>query len=230
MIAAFFKALGQLSDPRIQKIIAVAVALAVAVFAGTAILAWFLIGLLASLPGWWGEATQIGGVFVTLVLAWFTFPALTAALSAIFADQVIDAVEAKYYPGRPKPRQTPFWAAAGDGLKLAGLSLLANLLALPFLIVFFPLYVVIVYGINGYLLGREYFEMAALRRLSRAEARDAFAQNRGRFVGAGVVIAFLSTLPIVNLIAPIIATAFMVHLFESVVNHVPVRGTTTVRP
>ncbi len=124
----------------------------------------------------------------------------------------------------------PFWAAAGDGLKLAGLSLLANLLALPFLIVFFPLYVVIVYGINGYLLGREYFEMAALRRLSRAEARDAFAQNRGRFVGAGVVIAFLSTLPIVNLIAPIIATAFMVHLFESVVNHVPVRGTTTVRP
>jgi CysZ protein len=229
VFSAFFKALGQLSDPAIQKIIGIAVALAVAVFAGIAILAWFLVGLIAGLPGWWGDITQALGVVATLFVAWFTFPALAAALSAIFADQVIDAVEARYYPNRPKPRQTPFWEAAVDGLKLAGLSLLVNLVALPLLIVP-PLYVLVAYGINGYLLGREYFEMPAFRRLSRAEAKAAFGRNRGRFVGAGIVIAFLSTLPIVNLIAPIIATAFMVHLFESVVNHVPTRGVTTVRP
>lgn len=229
MFSAFFKALGQLSDPAIQKIIAVAIALSVAVFAGIAILAWFLIGLMAGLPGWWGEAAQIGGVFVTFIVAWFTFPAIAAALSAIFADQVIDAVEAKYYPNRAKPRSTPFWAAATDGLKLAGLSLLVNLFALPLLIVP-PLYILVAYGINGYLLGREYYEMPAFRRLSRAEAKAAFGRNRGLFTGAGIVIAFLSTLPIVNLIAPIIATAFMVHLFESVVNHVPTRGVTPVRP
>ena len=229
MFSAFFRALGQLGDPAIQKIVGIAIALAVAVFAGVAILAWFLVGLMAGLPGWWGEAAQIGGVFVTLVVAWFTFPALAAAFSAIFADQVIDAVEARYYPGRPKPRQTPFWEAAVDGLKLAGLSLLVNLLALP-LLVFFPLYVVVAYGLNGYLLGREYFEMPAFRRLSRPEAKAIFGRNRGRFVAGGIVIAFLSTLPIVNLIAPIIATAFMVHLFESVVNHVPTRGVTPVRP
>jgi CysZ protein len=229
VFSAFFKALGQLGDPAISKIVGIAIALAVAVFAGIAILAWFLVGLMAGLPGWWGEAAQIGGVFVTMVVAWFTFPALAAAFSAIFADQVIDAVEAKYYPNRPKARQTPFWEAAADGLKLAGLSLLVNLLTLP-LLVFFPLYVVVAYGLNGYLLGREYFEMPAFRRLSRPEAKAVFGQNRGRFVGGGIVIAFLSTLPIVNLIAPIIATAFMVHLFESVVNHVPTRGVTTVRP
>jgi uncharacterized protein involved in cysteine biosynthesis len=90
--------------------------------------------------------------------------------------------------------------------------------------------VVVAYGLNGYLLGREYFEMPAFRRLSRPEAKAVFGQYRSRFVGGGIVIAFLSTLPIVNLIAPIIATAFMVHLFESVVNHVPTRGVTTVRP
>ncbi len=230
MFSAFFKALAQLADPRIQKIVGVAIGLAVAVFAGTALLAWFLIGIIAGLPGWWGEAAQLGGIFVTLILAWFTFPALAAALSAIFADQVIDAVEARHYPNRPKPRQTPFWSATLDGLKLAGLSLLANLFALPFLIVFPPAYVAIVYGINGYLLGREYFAMAAQRRLSPAEAKAVFGRHRGLFVGGGIVIAFLSTLPIVNLIAPIIATAFMVHLFESVVNHVQVRSATAVRP
>ena len=103
-----------------------------------------------------------------------------------------------------------------DGLKLALLSLIANLLALPFLI-FPPLYFLIAYGVNGYLLGREYYEMPALRRLQRPVAKQFYAAHRGQFTLGGVLIAILSTIPFVNLIAPIIATAFMVHLFESVV-------------
>jgi uncharacterized protein involved in cysteine biosynthesis len=217
VFGAISKAVAQLGDPAIQRLIGLSIVLTIAVFAVLAVLAWWLIGWLSGLQGWWGEAAQIGGLLATAVIAWFTFPALAAAISAIFSDRVVEAVEARYYPGRPAPFEVPLWESILDGLKLALLSLVANLLALPFLI-FPPLYFVIAYGINGYLLGREYYEMPAFRRLQRRVAKQVYAANRGRFTLGGVLIAILSTIPIVNLIAPILATAFMVHLFESVVN------------
>jgi uncharacterized protein involved in cysteine biosynthesis len=213
---AISRAIAQLGDPRIQRLIGLSILLAVIVFSVLGALAWWLIGWLSGLSGWWAEIAQVSGVLGTVVIAWFTFPALAAAISAVFSDRVIDAVEARYYPGRPEPYQVPLWAAALDGLKLALLSLVVNLVALPFLLVP-PVYLVIVYCINGYLLGREYYEMPALRRLPRAEAKRIYAAHRGYFTLSGVLIAFLSTIPIVNLLAPILATAFMVHLFESVV-------------
>jgi uncharacterized protein involved in cysteine biosynthesis len=216
VLGSIAKAIAQLGDPKIQRLIGLSILLAVVVFVILAALAWWLIGWLSGLNGWWGEVAQISGLLATVLIAWFTFPALAAAMSAIFSDQVIDAVEARHYPGRGSPHVVPLWAAALDGLKLAGISLVANLLALPFLI-FPPLYLLIAYGVNGYLLGREYYEMPALRRLDRTAARQLYAAHRGRFTLGGVLIAFLSTIPGVNLIAPIIATAFMVHLFESVV-------------
>ena len=216
MFAAISKALGQLGDPRIQKLIGLSIVLTIAVFVAVALIAWTLIGWLSGLNGWWGDIAQAGGVLATLVIAWFTFPALAAAISAIFADRVIDAVEARYYPGRPAPLEVSIWSSILDGIKLAILSLVVNVLALPFLI-FPPLYAVIVYGVNGWLLGREYYEMPALRRLQRPVAKQLYRAHRGRFTLGGVLIAIISTIPIVNLIAPILATAFMVHLFESVV-------------
>lgn len=216
MFAAVSKALGQLGDPRIQKLIGLSIVLTVSVFIAVALLAWYLVGWLSGLSGWWGDIAQAGGVLATLVIAWFTFPALAAAISAIFADRVIDAVEAKHYPGRPAPLEVPLWSSILDGIKLAVLSLIVNILALPFLI-FPPLYAVIVYGVNGWLLGREYYEMPAFRRLQRPVAKQVYKAHKGQFTLGGVLIAFISTVPIVNLIAPILATAFMVHLFESVV-------------
>jgi CysZ protein len=216
VFAAISKALGQLGDPKIQKLIGLSIALTIAVFIAIATLAWWLIGWLSGLNGWWGDIAQAAGVLGTLVIAWFTFPALAAAISAIFADRVIDAVEARYYPGRSAPYEVSVGATIVDALKLALLSLIANLLALPFLI-FPPLYFLIAYGVNGYLLGREYYEMPAFRRLQRPVAKEVYRAHRGQFTLGGVLIAILSTIPFVNLIAPILATAFMVHLFESVV-------------
>ena len=68
---------------------------------------------------------------------------------------------------------------------------------------------------NGYLLGREYYDLIALRRLDRIEARALWQKKRWRFFLSGMTIAFLLTVPIVNLLTPIIATAATVHLFEA---------------
>jgi CysZ protein len=217
LISALVKAFGQLDDPRLQKLIGLSVAISGAVFVLAALAAWFLVGVLSGLSGWWDDAARILGLLGVIVVAWFTFPVLAAALAALFAEAVIAAVEARHYPGRPVARKIGLPEAIADGLKISFLALIGNLLVLPFLLIP-PLYALIAYGLNGYLLGREYFEMPAFGRLDRPAAKALYAKHRARITLAGVVIAFLSTIPILNLIAPIIGIAFMVHIFESVVN------------
>ena len=77
-----------------------------------------------------------------------------------------------------------------------------------------PFNLFVFYLLNGYLLGREYFEIVAVRRLDMATAKRLRRTYRGRVFMAGVVIALLLTVPLVNLITPIVATAFMLHVFE----------------
>ncbi len=223
MFSAVSRALSQLSDPPIRGVIMKTLFLAILAIALLLALAWWLVGWLSGLHGWWGDAAQIGGVFATVLVAWFTFPALAATIASLFSDTVADAVEARYYPGRPPAKPVPILASVLDGLKLAGLSLLINLFALPFLFVP-PLYAVISWGLGGYLLGREYFEMVASRRLDRQIAHEMLRQHRAYYTLAGILIAVVLTIPILNLIAPVIATAFMVHLVESMVNQRAIRS------
>lgn len=220
MLHALSLAFSQLGDPRIQKLIGLSIAIAAVAFTGLAVLTWYLLAWVTGLDGWWGDAAQFLGLFAAIVVAWFTFPIVTAATAALFADRVVDAVMARHYPERALPYAVSLTETLLDGAKIAGIALIANVFTLP-LLFFPPVYALVAYGLNGYLLGREYFEMAGFRRLPRPEAKALFERYRGRFVLAGVIIAFLSTIPFLNLIAPIIGIAFMVHMFESVVNLKP---------
>ena len=78
-----------------------------------------------------------------------------------------------------------------------------------------PLNLVLYYILNGYLVSREYFELVALRRMEPPAASHMRKINKGRLLFAGIIITFLLTIPIVNLLTPVIATAFMVHVFHS---------------
>ena len=100
-------------------------------------------------------------------------------------------------------------------LRLTGLTLLLNLLALPAYLLLPGINLFLFLALNGYLLGREYFEVVALRRLDAAATRAARNRFGLRVFLGGVVIATLFALPLVNLVAPVVATAFMLHLFEA---------------
>lgn len=212
------KTLGQMNDPRIRGVIGKTLALSVIGYIAFVVLIYYLIGWLSGLAGWLENLAQFGGAIGAIVIAWFLFPSVAAAIAGIFADEVIDAVEAEHYPHLPPSKGVPLTAALLDGLKLAAIAVVANLLALPFLIVF-PLYVLITWGVNGWLLGREYFEMVALRRLDRAAARELRRRHSTTFTFAGILIAVCLTIPFVNLIAPVLGAAFMVHVAQNVVNH-----------
>lgn len=223
MFDAVLKALSQLGDPPIRRVILKTLVWTLLSFIVLLALAWWLVGWLSGLHGWWAEVAQWGGTLLALVIAWFTFPAVAATIASFYCEEVARAVEAKYYPGRGAAHEVPVLTSVLDGLKLAGLSLLINLVALPFLLVP-PLYPIISWGLGGYLIGREYFEMVSYRRLDRRTAHQLMAQRRGRFTLAGILIAVVLTIPGLNLIAPVLATAFMVHLTESVVNQRAIRS------
>lgn len=219
MFSALLKAFAQLRDPRTRRYvwrslgaaILLLAALVVAVSATAASLT------LVSL-GWLDTVIDFAAGFGALLLAWLLFPASVLLIVGFFLEGVADRVEARYYPNLPEVRDQPLAEQALSGARFAALALALNLLALPavLLLSFFPpLNLFVFYGLNGYLLGREYFELVALRRLDARRVRTLRQAHRGRLFLGGVVIAFLSTVPVINLVAPVVATAFMLHLFEA---------------
>ena len=215
MIKAFIKATDQISDPRARRVIWRSLATALVAF----IVLWSIIGfLLANTSlfaiGWLETAIDLLGGLATGIITWLLFPAIISALIGLFLDDIAQAVEDRHYPTLPAASGLPVGEAVLTALRFLGLMLLLNLLLLPFLLVP-PLFPFVFYSVNGYLLSREYFELVALRRLSSEDARTLRKRYSLKLFLAGVVIAFLLTVPVVNLLAPIIATGAMVHLFES---------------
>jgi uncharacterized protein involved in cysteine biosynthesis len=122
----------------------------------------------------------------------------------------------------------PLSAALVSGLRLLGLTIALNLLALPIYLLIPAINLFLFYLLNGYLLGREYFDLIALRRLDGVAARALWRERRGRWLLAGTAIAALLSLPVVNLAAPLIAAALMLHLVTEAAGIA--EGSATVQP
>ena len=162
---------------------------------------------------WLDTPLAILGSIAALVLAYLLFPAMTALMLGFFLDGVIAEIERRRYPALPPPRRNGLASVLMSTLRLFLLAVILNVAALPFYLA--PgINLFIYYGLNGYLVGREYFELVALRRLEGRAARATWRRHRGRFILTGIVIAFLLSVPLVNLVAPLVAAAFMLHVFE----------------
>lgn len=215
MLAAFLKAIEQLGDPAIRRVLWLGLGLSVVIFALLWVaVGWALTHFALFQTGWLETVVDVLGGFATLVLTWFLFPAVAATSIGVLLDGVAEAVERRHYPGLPPARHQPLGELALSTARFFGLLVLLNLLMLPALLVP-PVFPFVFYGVNGYLLGREYFELVAARRLPPAEMRRMRRQHGARLFLAGIVTALLLTVPVVNLLAPLVATAAMVHLFEA---------------
>ena len=214
MFDAFFRAIGQLADPRILRVLVYCVLLSVLCF----VAAWLGIGWLLTTrlfeTAWLETAVDYLSVAATLILTWLLFPLLTSAFIGLFLEKIALAVEARHYPELPKSPGLPFWAGLFASLRFLGLIVIAILLLLVLLL--FPIAYPVGYLLgNGYLIAREYFELVACRRLSAIDARALRSRHGVELLLLGAGTAFLFTLPVVNFIAPVIATATMVHRFET---------------
>lgn len=220
MLDSLTKALGQLDDARLQRLVLLSVGLALAVLLLLGFALWFAVTRLDLFSwGWLETLFEVGSGVGIAVLLWLLFPAAVSATIGLFLESVAEAVEARHYPGLTPPRAQSVQAAILAGLKFALVAILLNLAVLPvYLLGIFipPLNFIVFYALNGYLLGREYYETVALRRLDMKQAGELRRRNRWRVFLAGVVITLMLTVPLLNLIAPVIATAFMLHIFESI--------------
>ncbi len=214
MFAALILGFGQLAEPATRRLLVRCVLLSVATFAILLVTVTSVLGWLGPTGVAWLDAvlTVLGSATV-LVLAWLLLPAAIVATAGWFADEVIVAVEQRHYPERGAARPIGLAAASWAGLRFAAFALVLNLLALPLYLLPGPNFLIYL-ALNGYLLGREYFQLVAERHLAPPAITALRRAMRGRLWLAGMLIAALSTLPILNLCAPIVALSFMVHLFE----------------
>jgi CysZ protein len=163
--------------------------------APASVLAW-LLSIMA------GLGIVVGSVFL--------MPAVTAVVGSFFADQIGAEVERENYPADAPGRALPLWLASWEGAKTALLALLIYLCAMP-LMLFLGFGAVIFFLATAYILGREYFELAAMRLRPPAEAKLMRKRHAGTVYIAGLFIAGFVSIPIVNLATPLFAMALMVH-------------------
>ena len=229
MIDAAVKALSDLFTPRLRGVLMKSVGLALLLILLIGIALQRLFAALAENGATWAEQTtgfaphaawsalafilsfMAGLGIVTGAL--FLMPTVTAFVGSFFVDDVADVVEHTYYPADPPGRAVSFLRATIEGLKFAALALVVYLCALPF-ILFAGLGFLILLIANAYLLGREYFELAAMRFRPPEEARAMRRQNAGAVFFAGLIVAVFVSIPIVNFATPVFAMAFMVHMHK----------------
>jgi CysZ protein len=230
MIEAARLALKQLFSPAFRGVFFKSLGLTIA----TLIAAW--IGLTAlfdtqvefSNP-WLDTISSILAGFGFFIGAIFLIVPVTTLVAGIFLDDIAEVVEARWYPHEPVGKALPLGEALWTALLFTLVVIAVNLVALILLLL--PGINIIIFLVaNGYLLGREYFELAARRYKSADEAKAMRKQNRGTIFISGLMIAGVLAIPIVNLLTPLFATAVMVHVHKRLSGSKPVKENEIILP
>ncbi|MEM9031957.1 MAG: EI24 domain-containing protein [Pseudomonadota bacterium] len=223
ILDAVTKALGQLPDSAFRGVLLKGVGLTIALLAAAywmfmTILGWVLPDAV-TLP-WVGEIRWIDDVVswaslpLMLILSMFLMVPVASAVTSLFLDDVADAVEARHYPAlTPAPRLT-FAQGLRDSLGFLGVIIAANSVALVAYLLFAPFAPVIFIALNGFLLGREYFQLVAIRRLGHDGAKRARRRHAVTIWMAGALMAAPLTIPVINLVIPVLGAATFTHLFH----------------
>jgi len=174
--------------------------------------------LFPGLPSWVGwvglVAAIIAGVGLALVLSLLIAP-VSAIVAGIFLDDIAEAVERDSYPHDAPGTALPLGQSMVMSVKFFGVVVIGNLIALLLLLV--PgVNLIAFFVVNAYLLSREFFQFAAMRFHTEAEARALRRRYSGTIFLAGFVIAAFLSVPILNLLTPLFGAAMMVHLHKAI--------------
>jgi len=231
MIDATVKALAQMFSPPFRRMLLKSAGLALALIVLLAVMLHRLLVWLAAAGANWAE--NLFGVSAPApisVLIWvlsiaagigiivgsvFLMPAVTALVGSFFVDDIALEVERTHYPAEPVGTPLPLPRALAEGTKTALLAVLVYIIAVPFLL-FAGAGLVIFFLASAYLLGREYFELAAMRHHPLDKAKQLRRSHQNTVFLAGSLIAAFVLIPIVNLATPLFGMALMVHVHHHI--------------
>jgi CysZ protein len=129
---------------------------------------------------------------------------------------VAQAVERRYYPDLPPARRMSWGDALIDSANFFGLLIVVNTLALMLYAFAGPFIPVVFWAVNGLLLGREYFTLVAMRHMGRVEAKALRKRHWLTVWWAGALMAAPLSVPLVNLLIPVLGAATFTHLFHRI--------------
>jgi len=223
ILSDFARALRQLADRRFRRVLGLGLLLTVALLVAAY---GVLLGVIAMLTPdsltmpvigevtWVGDLLGWAGLFVILYLSIFLMVPVASAITALFLDDVAQAVEDRHYPHLPPAGRVGFAEGLRETVSFLAVIVVANLLALILLVLIPPFYPVVFYLMNGYLLGREYFLIAALRRQGPVAAKRLARANAGQIWLAGCLMAVPLSVPLLNLLIPVLGAATFTHLYH----------------
>ena len=213
MLASAVRAFRELFTPEFRAVLLRSLGLTIALLVVVMVVLQALFATLVALPGWLETAIQIIGGLGLLIGSVFLLAPITSLIAGLYLDRIASEVERRSYPNDPPGAELPALGSIWIALKFTIVVVLVNILVLVMLLL--PGVNVIAFFVaNGYLLGREYFELAALRHLPAKQVKALRKAHRGRIFLSGLVIAAMISVPILNLLTPLFATAFMVHTFK----------------
>jgi uncharacterized protein involved in cysteine biosynthesis len=219
----FFRAVGQIFDPRFRSVLLKGLGLTLGLLIAITIAMTWLVGFLVpdslSLP-FLGNVSWVDGVawwaalLLMIVLSVVLMVPVAGAFTGIFMDEVAEAVEARHYPQLPPADGLPLGETLRDSIGFFGVIIGVNLIALVLFFFVGPLAPILFLAVNGYLLGREYFQLVATRRIGRSEAKKLRRRHNFQIWTAGTLMAIPLAIPLVNLLIPILGAASFTHMFH----------------
>ena len=215
MLLGLTRAFAQLSDPRLKRVMWRSLFWSILLFAFLVAAVWTALAQLTFFDtGWVDDMVHILSGAGSTVLAFILFPGIISAVIGMFMDEVAEAVDARHYNDLPAARPSKVSEQVASGARVLGWTVVLNIAALPIYLFAPGLNLFVYYALNGYLLGREYFELAAFRRMEPEAARQLRRRQAFSVWLAGAAIAAILSIPIVGWFMPVAATAFMVHVVE----------------
>ncbi len=216
MISDALDALVQIFSPPFRRVLwkSLGLTTVILVLAGVA-LDRFALSYVHVGPAWLRailSAVVALGLVVGLI---FLMPPTASLVASFYLDDIAALVERSIDPYGAPGRSLPLGPSLALGLRFALLSIVVNVIVL-FLTIFTGVGFAAFFVLNGYLLGREYFELAAMRHVSGVEARDLFDRHQLEVFGAGAIVTVLVAVPVLNLLTPLFATAFLTRVYKRI--------------
>jgi len=229
MLDAAVRALAEMFSKPMRAILWKSIGLALILIVAGAVLLQRMLNWLAGTGAAWAEQALNGGYHSLLeTLSWivsiaagfgvvfgavFLMPAVTSLVAGVFVDDVGEHVERKDYPAERVGTAVPLIRALIESIKIAALTIVVYLAVLPF-VFFAGMGLIAFFLATAWLLGRQYFEFAAMRFRSVEDAKAMRQRHAITIFIAGLFIAAFVSIPIINLATPVFGMAFMVHIHK----------------
>ncbi len=220
MIGDFLRAVAQLSDRRFQRVFFLSLVMTIALLGGLSVLWWWIAGGIGDMQltvlgfslGFIDAAVEWIARFGGLVMLGFLMMPVASLFIGLFLEEIADAVEAKHYPHARGTRKMSLAELLGDGMLFTLTLLAANAVALILYLVFLPIGPFIFIAVNGWFLGRQYFELVAARHVPMPEARALRRRFMIRVWAAGCLMAAPLSVPVLGLFIPVLGVASFTHM------------------